>query len=186
MINFDSIEWIECNLPWYAERNFNYMRFAYDSLYQRAEQELGFNFEQVWEEKSVAAYEATDEMVAASARQIRMISDAVIDSDPDSFPATIKYRQLRSRVDSFYAWAQEQPEYLSYVKDKMLAKENFVPPESFVSSGLNKPGTVVQLENGDYHIIGTIDQTGLDCSGYSRPETALVVKRYCHLVRLPL
>ena len=63
---------------------------------------------------------------------------------------------------------------------------------SFCGQSLNKPGTLIQLDNGDIHLIGSIVSSGniftdnsesLDCYLDKIPADAIVVK-YCQIINL--
>lgn len=76
-------------------------------------------------------------------------------------------------------WLEENPpkELLDYYdQDDKMQKENSL--KCFCGLGLNNPGTLIELENGKLHLIGTINtNTGLcdDCSAF---DNSTIIKRY--------
>jgi hypothetical protein len=76
----------------------------------------------------------------------------------------------------YYSWIESLPEIIDY-HNKHKIKEKELKNKSFCGKGLNKVGTLVELEDGSIHLIGSLDTNlGDDCRRLLPVDT--IVKRY--------
>jgi hypothetical protein len=77
-------------------------------------------------------------------------------------------------------WYNELPESIEYKKQYEIAEKK--EKNSFMAMGLNKPGTLIELEDGSIHLIGTINKYAGSCDDCTAFDTKSIVKRYAILI----
>jgi hypothetical protein len=154
------INWIEINLPWYKSVDYP----AVPNLSQREKETFGKSGDEYRKEITI------DE-------KLNLLSILDIDSD---IVAIKEYDSFRVKVD---VWYESQPEMIQWRKDLALAIEK-AKEESFSQKELNNPGTLIQMENGDIHLIGSINALSGVCDDCCEFEKDAIVKRYAILIDL--
>lgn len=162
MINFEDIKWIECNLP------FEYYSDSDDPNYPEYPD---------LSDKEVKKYGATyqemmDKLFHPAFKDFKIVDDDL-------------YKQWQEFSNEHYKWSQELPEVKEYQsKINKLQKEE--KQKSFCGKDLNKPGTLIELENGDIHLIGSINTVAGICNDCVEFGRDIIIKRYAIIFNVPI
>ena len=197
MIDLTKLEWIEINLPWYFHDD-GEGRPEFPNLDKREEQVFGISL--VEAEKDVKEdlekfSQLLNELreLQDEARRVAVLngvsySDFIISSEYDAIeqefwkqhrsdPCVIArdaYKDLQERV---FTWSDEQPEWKAH--SKAIEEYNALQDlKSFSGRKLNQPGTIIELENGQIELIGSINRSTGVCNDCPAFDDDSIVKKY--------
>jgi len=154
------INWIESNLP-YDGNYFDCMETEPEmpDLSEREKEVFGITWK-----------EANDTMFEPSFNGTELVNEELLD----------KWNEWE---DKYNEWEKQQPEIIEWQKKKDQHNKEF-DSRSFQGRGLNKPGTLIELEDGTIHLIGTINKHRGVCDDCTAFDIKTVVKRYAVLFDL--
>lgn len=157
------LEWIECNLPWYATDD---RKFPPRPDFSEKEREIfGMTIEESRESISAKEYEFYTRCVAN--RKLKKYKNH------PAIPKVLKHQELVSKI---CAWNDLQPEWKEDSRQRDKINEEF-NKKSF-STSLLKPGTLFELEDdGGIFLIGDFFH-----DEYREIKNSDVVKRYAVLI----
>lgn len=180
MLTHNNISWIICNLPFYAEQPKEY---TIDWKHAISVEE---RFEDLWTKEFDQLY---PEVIAKVGSSMDWNWQLLDEKTYDIFNNFWN--------NHFIPHHPEVNEWLTIENDQYLKEElefNQAEKErcdkiiSFCGQKLNQPGTLIELQDGTIHLIGTVTPTGCIIEGESDfgnvkqiPRDAIVI-RYCHLL----
>lgn len=190
-------EWIEINLPWTTSILSAMDRPDYPEmpdLDRRVKEVFGTTTSEEWGKitrKDHSRYEtSTGSGATAHLQLMKKMGDEYDTISQEAFsrkleetgiPAVLKvlsYHKLRRRIED---WYKDQPEVIAWEAAKQRWQEE-QHQKSFTGRGLNKPGTLVEVFDGDVtkqFLIGDINTlAGVcdDCTAFD--GYTVIVKRY--------
>ena len=89
--------------------------------------------------------------------------------------ATLVGDELKVWIKDYYIWLNCEPVYITASIGLIIDKKK---TGSFVDSGLNKPGTLIELDDGTQYLIGDINTVGGVCDDCIAVEPETIIKRY--------
>ena len=147
------IKWKDVNLPWSDSGAYDYATMPKEpDISDRTREKFG-----------MTEHEAFQKYILEDKRDFK---------DPE-------YRKLS---DSISDWKHEQPEYVEWHKscDKWYAQQDQIKKDNptFRSLGLNKPGTLIKLEDDSIHLIGSINEIAGVCDDCVEFNSKTIIKEY--------
>ena len=176
------IEWIECNLPWQAP----YWAETPDApdLSEREREVFGFTNKEKeakvnWEEIMSLDYRmdigledsSWDEKERKKSEKFKELQDT-----NTNVKVMLEYKTFEEKYEE---WWEKQPEIKSWIVEcDSIEKEFERTKDGFCDRGLNKPGTLIELDNGKFHLIGSINSNRGICDDCVAFDNSTIVKRY--------
>lgn len=117
----------------------------------------------------------------AEADEIDQFNEYLFRAAEENDKAVRDVRFHRTLSPKYYKWLEQQPEYQAWDKRESAAYERAWiehKQKSFCGRGLNVPGTLIELEDGSIHLIGSINTNGGVCSDCVAFDESMIVKRY--------
>lgn len=184
-------DWIEINLPWsnYFHWDMNQPDYPkMPNLDNRVKEVFGTTIQ---EEHNKISRKEHSRYVTARLELIKKLGNKYDTMSQNTcerkleetgIPAVLKvlsYHKLRRKIED---WHKDQPEMIAWEQDKKRWREEQTQ-KSFTGRGLNKPGTLVEVLDGDVTkqlLIGHINPFALEgvCEDCGEFSSTLIVKRY--------
>lgn len=201
-----NIEWIECNLPWYGKRyegpspdedpmitgascleiqdelkvKFGMNDLDIESIYDKHYCGYGEMLDQIMRKQYLLRND-TPEMEYAEAFSL---AEASLDLTED-YKIVRDAEELALRMND---WKHEHPVFLQWIADRDKAHEEFLEKEkqarkefvkdTFPGRGLAVPGTLIETNDGNVHLIGTMTPEADVCGDFHLFNNDTVIKRY--------
>lgn len=184
-------EWIDVNLPWDVRLPWIEAGEFPPNLRADAEKHFGITTDELYRIRSAAAdvYE-----IALSKVQDKLNEQVQENCEAQPYrdtyeeaerlladnELTIVKNEAQSKVNEFNNWMHEQPEYIVWDKEYNKNQEEQrreAKSKSFCGLDLNKPGTIVETDEGQY-LIGHINETRGVCDDCVQFEHDTIIKRY--------
>lgn len=189
----NNIHWIEINLPWGSPHTF---RVPYPDLSKREREEFGQTgtevmeaFNQLFKDSFIKIEsEVEDKLLNLSSveemseDEYNATKNKIWESYKDE-PSVIAKNELKKFNTITNDWESSQPEIIEYQKRYNELKQ-IEDQQSFVGRGLNKPGTLIELQDGKREFIGTINTLRGVCDDCTPFENNAIIKRYAVIVDL--
>jgi hypothetical protein len=97
-------------------------------------------------------------------------------------PCVIARDAFKDLQEKIFAWSDEQPEWKAHAES--IKQYNALQDlKSFCGRNLDQPGTIIELENGQMELIGSINRSAGICGDCKAFDEDSIVKRYA--VALP-
>ena len=176
-------EWIECNLSWQApywaetpeapdlsdrEREV----FGFTCKEKEAEvnwqeimrldyrMDVGLNLDLSWDEKELKRTAKFEELQS---------------TDPN-VKSMLEYQEFEKQYEE---WWSDQPEAQLWITECDRIETEFDQnKDGFCDRELNKPGTLIELDNGKQYLIGNINNIRGVCDDCTAFDSTSIVKRY--------
>jgi hypothetical protein len=199
-------DWVELNLPFYVsvcDVDLKIKHPKMPSLKRREKKELGMTCEE--NEKTLLTGDEDFYLTGVIYREFVKHNDKIIASLEkkklsDDEIKLVKRKKLQSLakknkaielVLAFYDhkkkyddWLEKQPEWIKYCEESdkcILQEQEMLKNMSFEKMGLNKPGTLIEVEvDGKLHqyLIGDINVLRGVCDDCTMFDKSAIVKRY--------
>lgn len=197
MIDLTKIEWIEINLPWQYYDNGKYFP-EYPNLDDREREIFGISLAEA--KKNVQQdlenfYKLLEELRSLQDEAIRQaningisynnfiisLDFALIEQNfwekHKNDSCVIARDAFKNFQEKIFAWSDEQPEWKDYICS--IKKYNDLKHlKSFCGRNLDQPGTIIELENGQIELIGSINRSAGVCNDCKVFDDDSIVKRY--------
>lgn len=175
-------EWIECNLPWQAP----YWAETPDApdLSEREREVFGFTNKEKeakvnWQEIMNLEFKidtefkdlSWDEKEGKKSERFENLQNTNV-----NVKAMLEYKIFEEKYEE---WWEKQPEAESWIAECDSIEEEFErTKDGFCNRDLNKPGTLVELDDGKLYLIGDINGNRGVCDDCVAFDNSAIVKRY--------
>lgn len=157
-------DWIECGLPW----DFIPICLASPDLSSREKEVFGTTY-----------LDESDKYVYKTEMRVTNLN-LDFDGSEEEFheylqslndPEIDEYLKFEKWREDYFEWYDQQPEVIEFNEQNESKK-------SFIGNGLNKSGTLIELEDGRQFLIGEINTTGGICDHCLAFNREIIIKRY--------
>lgn len=179
------MEWIECKLKW-SDSGYSFQE--HNALNEKFEATLDVVNKDIENIIGKAPEENFDEFNKYSKLKYDHLDNdgteenwlSFVNDRPDLkriHDDIIAAKEYHLRYNELYSEYSDVKEYLR-AQDELYANDKAMAAETFVGKGLARPGTVIELENGKIHVIGSINTVGGVCDDCVDIRDSDIIVRY--------
>lgn len=188
------IEWIECGLP-YAVYDLNYTREPEPDFDVQVKELFGITYKESSQlaDQHIAAFYIIENEIDEKLEESGVLQDddlfkkeknrLLLEASTNSESVSVMLRH-RSFIKDEAAWKATQPEYIAWGERAETtyrkAKEE-CNLKSFSGRGLANPGTLIEIEDGSIHLIGSINENRGVCDDCPAFDRSTIVLRYAKI-----